>query len=182
MSDKETELVDLNANLSKEEEDIVDSIINELNDGTESKPNTGPPQMSEEDKQKMMHEQQMMQQQRMMQQQQMMQQQRMMQQQQMMKQQQELNNDKKEDKKADKKQDKKEEDKESIIDKLKVDLKDPAIVSIIAFILLMPQSDSIISMTKIEFLLNADGSISIYGYFIKALVAGLLFYLFTKYS
>jgi len=173
MSGKETELVDLNANLSKEEEDIVDSIINELNDGTESKQNTGPPQMSEEDKQRMMHEQQMMQQQRMMQQQQMMQQQRMMQEQQMMKQQKEPEEDKKEDKK---------EDKESIIDKLKVDLKDPAIVSIIAFILLMPQSDSIITMTKLEFLLNADGSISIYGYFIKALVAGLLFYLFTKYS
>ena len=172
MSDKETELVDLNANLSKEEEDIVDSIINELNDGTESKPNTGPPQMSGEDKQRMMHEQQMMQQQRMMQQQQMMQQQRMMQQQQMMQQnQKEPEEDKKEDKKE-----------ESIIDKLKVDLKDPAIVSIIAFILLMPQSDSIVTMTKLEFLLNADGSISIYGYFIKALVAGLLFYLFTKYS
>tara|TARA_Y100000593_G_scaffold94890_1_gene196980 strand:+ start:1073 stop:1588 length:516 start_codon:yes stop_codon:yes gene_type:complete len=171
MSDKETELVDLNANLSKEEEDIVDSIISELNDG-EGKPSDGPPQMSEEDKQRMMHEQQMMQQQRMMQQQQMMQQQRMMQQQQMMQQpQKEPNEDKKEDKKE-----------ESIIDKLKIDLKDPAIVSIIAFILLMPQSDSIVTMTKLEFLLNADGSISIYGYFIKALVAGLLFYLFTKYS
>ena len=159
MSDKETELVDLNANLSKEEEDIVDSIISELNDG-EGKPSDGPPQMSEEDKQRMMHEQQMMQQQRMMQQQQMMQQP-----------QKEPNEDKKEDKKE-----------ESIIDKLKIDLKDPAIVSIIAFILLMPQSDSIVTMTKLEFLLNADGSISIYGYFIKALVAGLLFYLFTKYS
>ena len=43
----------------------------------------------------------------------------------------------------------------------------------------MPQSDSIVTMTKLEFLLNADGSISLYGYFIKALVAGLLFYLFT---
>ena len=171
MSGKETELVDLNANLSKEEEDIVDSIISELNDG-DSKLSEEPPQMSEEDKQRMMHEQQMMQQQRMMQQQQMMQQQRMMQQQQMMQQpQKEPNEDKKEDKKE-----------ESIIDKLKIDLKDPAIVSIIAFILLMPQSDSIVTMTKLEFLLNADGSISIYGYFIKALVAGLLFYLFTKYS
>ena len=78
--------------------------------------------------------------------------------------------------------DDKKHDNESIIDKLKVDLKEPAIVSIIAFILLMPQSDSIVTMTKLEFLLNADGSISIYGYFIKALVAGLLFYLFTKYS
>ena len=174
MSGKETELVDLNANLSKEEEDIVDSIISELNDG-DSKPSGGPPQMSEEDKQRMMHEQQMMQQQRMMQQQQMMQQQRMMQQQQMMQQQKEPNENKKEDKKEDKKE-------ESIIDKLKVDLKEPAIVSVIAFILLMPQSDSIVTMTKLEFLLNADGSISIYGYFIKALVAGLLFYLFTKYS
>ena len=172
MSGKETELVDLNANLSKEEEDIVDSIISELNDG-DGKPSGGPPQMSEEDKQRMMYEQQMMQQQRMMQQQQMMQQQKMMQQQQMMQQQKEPEEDKKEDKK---------EDKESIIDKLKVDLKEPAIVSIIAFILLMPHSDSIVTMTKLEFLLNADGSISIYGYFIKALVAGLLFYLFTKYS
>ena len=38
MSGKETELVDLNTNLSKEDEDIVDSIISELNDGSEESP------------------------------------------------------------------------------------------------------------------------------------------------
>ena len=79
----------------------------------------------------------------------------------------------------DAKVDKKEE---SIIDKLKVDLVLPSIVSVITFILLMPQSDSIVTMTKLDFLLNADGSISIYGYFIKALIAGILFYIYTRYS
>jgi hypothetical protein len=171
MTDKETELVDLNANLSKEEEEIVDSIINELNDG-DNKVSGGPPSMSEEDKQRMIHEQQMMQQQRMMQQQQMMQQ-KMMQEQQMMQQQQQQPKDLEEDKKK---------ENDSIIDKLKVDLKDPAIVSIIAFVLLMPQSDSIITMTKLEFLLNVDGTVGTYGYFIKALIVGLLFYLYSKYT
>ena len=46
----------------------------------------------------------------------------------------------------------------------------------------MPQSDSIVTMTKLDFLVNADGSIGIYGYLIKALVAGILYYLYTKYS
>ena len=79
------------------------------------------------------------------------------------------------------KEDKK-KSKVSTIDKLKVDLKNPAIVSIIVFILLMPQSDSILTMTKLEFFLNADKSINICGYFVKALVAGLLYYLITKYA
>jgi len=172
MTDKETELVDLNANLSKEEEEIVDSIINELNDG-DNKVSGGPPSMSEEDKQRMIHEQQMMQQQRMMQQQQMMQQKMMQEQQMMQQQQQQQPKDLEEDKKK---------ENDSIIDKLKVDLKDPAIVSIIAFVLLMPQSDSIITMTKLEFLLNVDGTVGTYGYFIKALIVGLLFYLYSKYT
>jgi len=83
------------------------------------------------------------------------------------------------------KEEKKEEEKkeeESIIDKLKVDLKDPLIVSVITFILLMPQSDSLVTMLKLELFLNVDGSLSIYGYLVKAVIAGLLYYLFTKYS
>ena len=78
----------------------------------------------------------------------------------------------------------KEEEKkeESIIDKLKVDLKNPLIVSVITFVLLMPQSDSLVTMLKLELFLNVDGSLSIYGYLVKAVIAGLLYYLFTKYS
>lgn len=75
----------------------------------------------------------------------------------------------------------KEEKTESMLDKLKVDLKQPAIVSFIVFILLMPQSNSLLTMTKLEMFMNADGSVSIYGFFVKAVVAGLLFYLFSKY-
>ena len=42
MSDKETELVDLNTTLTKEDEEIVDSIINELNEGSDSPPQISP--------------------------------------------------------------------------------------------------------------------------------------------
>ena len=163
MTDKETELVDLNANLSKEEEEIVDSIINELNDG-DNKVSGGPPSMSEEDKQRMIHEQQMMQQQRMMQQQQMMQQ-KMMQQKMM------------------EEQMKKEKVEElSMTDKIKRDIREPSIVMFLTLLMLLPQTNGILTSTKLSLFLNADGSISLYGLMVKALIAGILYFVIKKYT
>ena len=84
----------------------------------------------------------------------------------------------------DKKEDKgktKDKPNESIIEKLKVDLKIPGIVSIIIFILLMPQSNALINIIKLEILSNSDGTITTYGLLLKAFIGGLIFYGLSKY-
>ena len=192
MGDKETKLDNLNVELSKEEEDIVDSIIEELNtdDIKENNPNQQrqqgqqmppnmqqrqgpppnmqqmPPNMQQGQGQGQMPPEVM--QQRMMQQQ-MMQQQMM--QQQMMKQQ--MMKEEKEDEKK---------DELSITDKLKIDMKEPSIVMAIILIMLLPQTNGLITSTKLSFLMNVDGSINLYGLMIKALLGGLIFFIFKKYS
>ena len=80
-------------------------------------------------------------------------------------------------------EEKKEEKKEelSFMDKLKIDMKEPATVVFITLLMLLPQTNSLITSTKLSFLLNADGSINLYGLMIKAILAGVLFFLAQKY-
>jgi len=204
MSGKETKLDDLNVELSKEEEDIVDSIINELNgDEPEQKPlqqrppQQRPQQNQQQNQQQMpqqnqqqrppqqmppqqMHPQQMpqqgmpqgmpqqgmppnMMQQQMMQQQMM--QQKMMQQKMMEEQ--------------TKEKDKVEE--VSTMDKIKKDIREPSIVAFLTLLMLLPQTNGIITSTKLALFMNVDGSINLYGLMIKALLAGILFFIFKKY-
>ena len=199
MSGKETKLDDLNVELSKEEEDIVDSIINELNgDEPEQKPlqqrppQQRPQQNQQQNQQQMpqqnqqqrppqqmppqqMHPQQMpqqgmpqgmppnMMQQQMMQQQMM--QQKMMQQKMMEEQ--------------TKEKDKVEE--VSSMDKIKKDIREPSIVAFLTLLMLLPQTNGIITSTKLALFMNVDGSINLYGLMIKALLAGILFFIFKKY-
>ena len=181
MSGKETKLDDLNVELSKEEEDIVDSIINELNgDEPEQKPQQRPQQNQQQrPPQQMppqqMHPQQMpqqgmpqgmppnMMQQQMMQQQMM--QQKMMQQKMMEEQ--------------TKEKDKVEE--VSSMDKIKKDIREPSIVAFLTLLMLLPQTNGIITSTKLALFMNVDGSINLYGLMIKALLAGILFFIFKKY-
>ena len=66
-------------------------------------------------------------------------------------------------------------------DKLKLDIREPAIVVILTLMLLLPQSNSLITATNISVLLNVDGSINLYGLIIKAIIAGILFYVIKKY-
>ena len=207
MSGKETKLDDLNVELSKEEEDIVDSIISELNDGPQEPPpqqrppqQQRPPNMPPQQQQmppqqippQQMPPQQMpppqqrpnmnpnmppnmnpnmnpnmdpnIMQQKMMQQQM---QQQMMQQQMMKK----MAEEKEED----------EDKKLSFMDKLKIDMKEPTTVMFITLLMLLPQTNSLITSTKLSFLMNADGSINLYGLMIKAILAGVLFFLAQKY-
>ena len=196
MSGKETKLDDLNVELSKEEEDIVDSIISELNED-ESKP--PPPQQKPPSQQRppqqrppqqmppqqmppqQMPPQQMPPQQMPPQQMHMppnmdpnVMQQRMMQQQMM--QQQMMKRMAEEEKNEEKKEEL------SFMDKLKIDMKEPAIVVFITLLMLLPQTNSLITSTKLSFLLNADGSINLYGLMIKAILAGVLFFLAQKYA
>ena len=207
MTDKETKLDDLNIELSKEEEDIVDSIISELNEDNEQKPQQRPPQqrppqqmppqqmppqqrppnmspnmspnmppnmppqqmhpnMPPQQMHPNMPPQQMppnMMQQQMMQQQMM--QQKMMQQKMMEEQM--------------KEKDKVEE--LSMMDKIKKDTKEPSIVAFLTLLMLLPQTNGIITSTKLALFMNADGSINLYGLMIKAILAGILFFIFKKY-
>ena len=94
-----------------------------------------------------------------------------MMQQQMMKQQ--MMKEEKEDEKK---------DELSITDKLKIDMKEPSIVMAIILIMLLPQTNGLITSTKLSFLMNVDGSINLYGLMIKALLGGLIFFIFKKYS
>lgn len=168
---KETELKDLDTNLSKEEEEIVDSIISELNQ--EVQPSTSP---SKEDNPSIkvketseadLHKQNMMKQQQMMQQQ-MMHQQMMHQQQQNILQRQKLNE-----------QDEKEVEL-SMIDKLKVDFKQPAIVAFLTFVAVLPYSQQLIESMKISFLLDGE-NLNIYGLVLKSLIIGFIYFILNKY-
>ena len=67
------------------------------------------------------------------------------------------------------------------MDKLKIDMKEPMTVAFISLIMMLPQSNSLITSTKISFFINADGSINLYGLLIKAIIAGILFFVFKKY-
>ena len=201
MSGKETKLDDLNVELSKEEEDIVDSIINELNgDEPEQKPlqqrppqqrpqqnqQQRPPQQNQQQRppqqmppQQMPPQQmppQQMPQQGMpqgmppnMMQQQMMQQQMM---QQKMMQQKMMEEQTKEKDKV---------EEVSSMDKIKKDIREPSIVAFLTLLMLLPQTNGIITSTKLALFMNVDGSINLYGLMIKALLAGILFFIFKKY-
>ena len=168
MSGKETKLDDLNVELSKEEEDIVDSIINELNgDEPEQKTQQRPQQNQQQRPQGMSQQMPQQMPQGMppnMMQQQMMQQQMM--QQKMMEEQM-------------KEKDKVEE--VSTMDKIKKDIREPSIVAFLTLLMLLPQTNGIITSTKLALFMNVDGSINLYGLMIKALLAGILFFIFKKY-
>ena len=191
MSGKETKLDDLNVELSKEEEDIVDSIISELNGDEE--PSKQPPQQQQRPPQQRPPQQQQMPQgsqgqqmpqgqpmsqgmmpPNMMQQQQMQQQQ--MQQQQMM--QQRMMQQKMMEEQI---KEKEKVEELSMTDKIKRDIREPGIVMFLTLMMLLPQTNGILTSTKLSLFLNADGSISIYGLMIKALLAGIFFFLVKKY-
>ena len=69
----------------------------------------------------------------------------------------------------------------STIDKLKRDLREPVIVSIISLIFMLPQSNSLITGLNVGFFLNADRSVNMYGLMIKALIVGIIYFLLKKY-
>jgi len=69
----------------------------------------------------------------------------------------------------------------SMMDKIKRDSKEPMTVALITLLMLLPQTNGLITSTKLSFLLNVDGSINLYGLMIKALIAGVLFFLSKKY-
>ena len=164
---KETNLKDLDTSLSKEEEDIVDSIISELNqDIPGDKSEEGLPKSVDVNIEKVqLQQQQQQQQQQKMMQQQMMQQQ-MIQQQMMQRQ---------------KNTEVEEKEKEiSLVDKLKLDLQLPGIVAILTFLAVLPHSAKLIESMKITFLLDG-ANLNLYGLILKSLLMGFVYFVITKY-
>ena len=205
----ETELKDLNTDLSKEEEDIVDSIINELNVNTESDNNRASNQQMQAQQpslqesapppQKMPPQQIPSQQ---MPSQQMPSQQMPSQQippQQMPPQQippqqipQDILNQIPPEAPPHIQQQmiaelmsrgfpRKNIESENILDKVKKDVKSPLIVSILYMLLSMPQINNLIKSLDISFILDDAGELNIYALVIKALVVGVLYYFINKY-
>ena len=52
----------------------------------------------------------------------------------------------------------------------------------LTLLMLLPQTNGILTSTKLSLFLNADGSISLYGLMVKALIAGILYFVIKKYT
>jgi hypothetical protein len=192
----ETELKDLNTDLSKEEEDIVDSIINELNENSGSDDNRASHQQMQTQQPSLQESapppQQMPPQQMPPQQippQQMPPQQISAPQQSIP---QEILNQIPPEAPPHIQQQmiaelmsrgfpRKNIEPENILDKVKKDVKSPLIVSILYMLLCMPQINNLIKSLEISFILDESGELNIYALVIKALVVGILYYFINKY-
>jgi hypothetical protein len=172
----ETELKNLNSELSKEEEDIVDSIINELNDGNQPSYEKGAPPPPQQ------------------------QQQQPPQQQQQQPQQQPQQNIPEEILRQIPPEapphiqqqiiahlmnggsiPRKDIEPEDMLDKIKKDIKSPIIVSLLYLVLSSPQVNELIKSLNIGFILEESGELNYYALIIKALIVGILYYLLNKY-
>ena len=71
---------------------------------------------------------------------------------------------------------------ESISDKIKQELKLPLIVVILTFIFILPQSNVIFKLIPSTLLINETGMITTTAIFIKALLVGILYYIAKSYT
>ena len=180
----ETELKNLNSELSKEEEDIVDSIISELNDGNQPSPEKSAPPPLPQQQQQQQQQQPPQQQQQQQQPQQMLPQQNIPQeilrqippeapphiQQQMIA---HLMNGGSIPRK--------DIEPEDMLEKIKKDIKSPIIVSLLYLVLSSSQVNELIKSLNIGFILEESGELNYYALIIKALIVGILYYLLNKY-
>lgn len=179
----ETELKNLNSELSKEEEDIVDSIISELNEGNQpstekSAPPPPPPQQQQQQQQQMQPQMQQQQPQQQLPQQNIPEeilrqippeapphiQQQMIA---------HLMNGGSIPRK--------DIEPEDMLEKIKKDIKSPIIVSLLYLVLSSPQVNELIKSLNIGFILEESGELNYYALIIKALIVGILYYLLNKY-
>jgi hypothetical protein len=194
MESLETELNNLNTELSQEEEQIVDNIISELNNN-QSNENQ---QMQQQQMQPPSQQQMQPPPQQQMQHQQMQQQQMQPPPQQQMQQQINLDNippeilkNIPENAPPHIKQQmvlsmmngmsKENINNETLIEKLKKHLKLPLVVTAIILLLSLPQLNNAIKSTDLSFLVNEQKDISIYAILIKSIIGGIIFYLVNKF-
>ena len=205
---KETSINDINNKLSKEEDDIVNSILSELNDGDgdQQMPHHQqmPPQQMQH-QQQMQHHQQMqeqmpsqqmqeqMQQQQMQEQMQMQQmQEQQMQQQQMQQQQMQPQQMQQQQMQPQQMQQQQmqpentepisgESDKDSFTNNLQKNIKEPIIIGFIAFILSLPQVDTMLISTGLPLIVGENGNISMFGIAFKCLSIGIIYYILKMF-
>ena len=72
--------------------------------------------------------------------------------------------------------------KGSAIEELKNSIKEPIIISLIAFLFSIPQIDNLFLSTKSNMLVNDTGNITVISLLIKALLVGILYYVVKKYD
>jgi hypothetical protein len=177
---KETSIHEIQQTLSKEEDDIVNSILSEINDTQSDKqnPNQVPPQQMQQQEQQQMQQQQMQQQMQQQQMQQQMQQQQMQQQmQQQQMQRQMMNSQNGKDNQSDK------QESSGFFESLlkNNDMKEPFIIAIIAFVLFLPQTNNMLLSTGISAFIGQDGSISMMGTAFKCLTIGIIYFTFKTF-
>jgi hypothetical protein len=189
---KQTAISNINNQISNEEDEIVNKIINELNDTNEEQPmhqiqnKQIPPQMPPQMQQQMppqMQQQMPPQMQQQMQQQQMQQQ---MQHQQMQQQQiqhvdsqqlqfnpnYKLNQVQSENKK---------EKSKNIYSEFNKYMKDIAIIVMLSFIITLPFTDNMLKSFNISFILT-DDNLNLYGNLLKCVVVGIVYFIYKYVS
>ena len=174
---KETNINDLTTRLTDEESNIVDSIINDLNKDSVPPKNPGqmPPGQNEPHKVNVTPQQKKMLE--------------MMnyEDQQIFLNKIRLNQEKEkieeeEQKKQILSEEKIKEIKGNAIEELKNSIKEPIIISSIAFIFSIPQINNLFLSTKSHMLVNDTGDITIVSLLIKALLVGITYYFIKKYN
>ena len=72
--------------------------------------------------------------------------------------------------------------KGSVINDLKKSVKEPILISLIAFILSLPQIDKLFLLTKTNILVNDNGDLTIISLIVRALLIGLIYFIVKKYN
>ena len=165
---RETPIDQINNNLSKEEDDIVNSILSEINQESEQKENIQqtPQQMQQQMPQQIPQQMQQQMQQQMPQQ---MPQQMQQQMQQQMPENMEI------DHKLIMNENK------SFFSSLDINIKGALFVALCAFVVLLPQVNNMILSSGISQFIGEDGNITMIGTSFKCLVVGILYYIFKTY-
>ena len=70
----------------------------------------------------------------------------------------------------------------NVIEQLKNKIKEPLLISLIAFIFSIPQINKLFELTKINLLINEDGTITILSVLIKSILIGVIYFLIKKYN
>lgn len=69
----------------------------------------------------------------------------------------------------------------STMDLLKYELKDPTIITLISFVMMLPQTNGLFKLLKSKFFVSEDGSLTVQSLLIKALLVGVIYFIIKKF-
>jgi hypothetical protein len=69
----------------------------------------------------------------------------------------------------------------STMDVLKYELKDPTIITLISFVMMLPQTNGLFKLLKSKFFVSEDGSLTVQSLLIKALLVGVIYFIIKKF-